>query len=181
MRLEPLPQGFPQIRGLHGRVSWSPDRNRIAFYSGTGAIVVMNADGSNRTSLPYSTGLEFLWGAVPVWSPDGARFTFMYGQDAGFDIYIVDVDGSNLLRISYGSGDEWFPVWSPDGSRVVFFARGQRHLRRRAWDSACRQTRHPLPPELQSGYRLRLIRMEQRCSLSKTPKTARIGLTPLTG
>ena len=122
--LEPLQQGFPQIPGLHGRVSWSPDGTRIAFYSGAGDVVVMNADGSNRTSLPYGTGFEFLWGAVPVWSPDGARIALMSGQDGNFEIYIVDADGSNLLRVTYSSDDDWFPVWSPDGTRVVFSQEG---------------------------------------------------------
>ena len=122
--LKPPLEGFPQIPGLHGRVSWSPDGTRIAFYSGAGDIVVMNADGSNRTSLPYGTGFEFLWGAVPVWSPDGARIAFMSGQDDNFEIYIVDADGSNLLRVTHSSDDDWFPVWSPDGTRVVFSQEG---------------------------------------------------------
>ena len=124
VRLEPLQEDFPLIPGFHGRVSWSPDGTRIASYSGTGAIVVMNADGSNRTSLPYGTGLEFLWGAVLDWSPDGTRLAFMYGQEEGFDIFIVNVDGSNLLRITHGGGDAWFPVWSPDGAKVAFSQEG---------------------------------------------------------
>ena len=122
--LKPPQQDFPQIPGLHGRVSWSPDGTRIAFYSGTGDIFVMNADGSNRTSLPYGTGFEFLWGAVPAWSPDGARIAFMSGQDGNFEIYVSGIDGSNLLRLTNSSGDDWFPVWSPDGTRVVFSQEG---------------------------------------------------------
>ena len=120
VRLEPLPVGYADYSNIQGQASWSPDSTRVAFHTVEGELAVMNSDGSNRTLLPYGTGLEYYWGAVPAWSPDGTRIAFMYGQAGNFEIYIVDLDGSNLLRLTNSIGDNWFPTWSPDGTMITY-------------------------------------------------------------
>ena len=57
----------------------------------------------------------------PVWSPDGARIAFNYGEH----IYVVESDGSRLQLLSDPPPDDaWYadvsPSISPDGSRVAF-------------------------------------------------------------
>ena len=57
----------------------------------------------------------------PVWSPDGARIAFNYGEH----IYVVESDGSRLQLISDPPPDDErysdvSPSISPDGSRVAF-------------------------------------------------------------
>ncbi len=37
-----------------------------------------------------------------------------------WEIYIIDADGSNIIRLTHNSADDMFPVWSPDGSRIAF-------------------------------------------------------------
>ena len=37
-----------------------------------------------------------------------------------FEIYIIDVDGTNLRRITDQPRFDWFPAWTPDGNRLVF-------------------------------------------------------------
>ena len=39
-----------------------------------------------------------------------------------FDIYTVELDGSNIVRLTFGSDDEikQLLVWSPDGKRIAF-------------------------------------------------------------
>jgi TolB protein len=51
---------------------WSPDGSRIAFER-EGAIVIVNADGTNETILPHSPDY---YDSEPDWSPDGTRLTF---------------------------------------------------------------------------------------------------------
>ena len=93
----------------------------------------MNSDGSDRTSLPYGTGFEYYWGTVPSWSPDGTRIVFMSGHDTitpdqpnqgGYEIYVSDIDGSNLLRLTNSLTDDWFPIWSPVGAKVIYNTEG---------------------------------------------------------
>ena len=57
----------------------------------------------------------------PVWSPDGARIAFNYGEH----IYVVESDGSRLQLLSDPPPDDaWYsdvsPSISPDDSRVAF-------------------------------------------------------------
>jgi Tol biopolymer transport system component len=78
-------------------------------------IYVMNADGSGQIIVPNTTGSAE---APFTWSPDGTRFAFVtyaYG-DTG-DIYVIDVDGSNLTRVAAQATGA---AWSPDGKQIAF-------------------------------------------------------------
>ncbi|MGB7805047.1 MAG: hypothetical protein WBM72_05540 [Actinomycetota bacterium] len=39
--------------------------------------------------------------------------------DGGFDIYSVDVDGSDLDRLT-GARSDYEPAWSPDGTKIAY-------------------------------------------------------------
>lgn len=57
----------------------------------------------------------------PVWSPDGERLAFYSNRAGSFDLYVVNADGSELIRITDDPrADDQFPSWSPDGKRLAF-------------------------------------------------------------
>ena len=64
----------------------------------------------------------------PALSPDGRRVAFAWdgGQPDGpeggrqFDVYVQDVDGGGLVRLTNHPADDLSPAWSPDGARVAF-------------------------------------------------------------
>ena len=93
--------------------AWSPDGSRLA-YTEQGRILVVNVDGTGRTSVAETRG-----GAgspsVPSWSPDGSRVVYSVGGR----IYVVGLDGSSPVFLLKGFG----PAWSPDGS-IVYVAGG---------------------------------------------------------
>lgn len=119
---------------------WSPDGDRIAFvswYDGDQNIYLMNTDGSNVTQL---TSDPFRYFYIfpdaddkhPAWSPDGERIAFVSGRDARSDIYVMDTNGRNVVRLTgkdknlkpdtlYGY---YQPAWSPDGKRIAFMNKG---------------------------------------------------------
>ena len=55
----------------------------------------------------------------PAWSPDGAKVLFSSFRDA-MDVYQVQADGSDLVRLTNPSVWDWIPVFSPDGSKIAF-------------------------------------------------------------
>ena len=56
------------------------------------------------------------------WSPDGTRIAFESGLDGELSIYAVDLDGSNLTRLTDGAYNDEGPAWSPDAKKIAFFS-----------------------------------------------------------
>lgn len=57
----------------------------------------------------------------PALSPDRTRIAFSSERaGAGYDLFVMDVDGRNPQRLTTSAGTEGEPVWSPDGRRIVF-------------------------------------------------------------
>ena len=76
----------------------------------------MNADGTNvrpiLTSTTYSSN-------HPSWSPDVTKIVFHSFRDADeAEIYIMDRDGSNVIRLTTNSANDFRPRWVPRKSGV---------------------------------------------------------------
>jgi TolB protein len=111
--------------------AWSPDGSKIAFArfrEGGAGIWVVNADGTGTRRItdggPDVDGADL----GPAWSPDGSRIAFAReGRPAkaptgNTDIYMVNADGTDVVRLTDDPMMEYAPTWSPDGSRIAFAA-----------------------------------------------------------
>jgi Tol biopolymer transport system component len=97
---------------LSPSLDWSPDGSRISYVL-DGAIHIMDADGSNRTRVPGTSGHVF----TASWSPDGDRFA--YSSDGGLSV--IGVDGSDPTGVISSSHPPPFsPTWSPDGEEIAY-------------------------------------------------------------
>jgi hypothetical protein len=92
--------------------SWSPDGTRIA-YEGGSHVWVMNADGSGQTEL--TSGTQDI---DPAWSPDGTQIAFARPSSNGWNLFVMNADGSALQRVSDVFGNT--PAWSPDGRLLAY-------------------------------------------------------------
>ena len=63
----------------------------------------------------------------PSYSHDGKSIVFNSDRGGTQQLYVMDADGSNVRRISYGDGRYATPVWSPRGDIIAFtkMANGQ--------------------------------------------------------
>jgi hypothetical protein len=91
---------------------------KLAFVNdveGSPAIFLMdgNAKQGLQLTLPADRALE------PAWSPDGSKIAFRSDRDGTSQIYVVNADGSNQIRLT-DTGGNFRPVWSPDGSKIAF-------------------------------------------------------------
>ena len=53
-------------------------------------------------------------------SPDGTRVAFASSATGNSDIWVQNVDGSDLRQLTDDVPNDYWPVWSPDGSSIVF-------------------------------------------------------------
>ena len=103
----------------YGGPSWSPDGEKIAFHGG--GIFVMDRNGRNRIQLSPK-------GRHPDWSPDGTKIAFYSNLHniVQQDIYVMNADGANIVRVTNHPKSDRLPAWSPDGRWIAFMSfRGQ--------------------------------------------------------
>jgi YD repeat-containing protein len=134
-----------------GQPSWSPDGTKIAFTSerdhpGTPSIYVMNTDGSSQTRLTFSAaGIR---DEQPSWSPDGTKLLFTSTRDSvveswqetddtggiinrtavrtNKEVYVMNSNGSNQIRLTNNLENDDSPAWSSDGTKIVFRSERER-------------------------------------------------------
>ncbi len=56
----------------------------------------------------------------PAVSPDGSRVAMILSKDGWTDLYVCNVDGTGLKRLTKSPQDESSPCWSPDGKWICF-------------------------------------------------------------
>jgi Tol biopolymer transport system component len=81
----------------------------------------MDPDGSNLQRLTRRPGFQ------PDWSPDGSRIVFgsLDGHDG--EVFVMNADGSDLIRLTRNRFEETLPAWSPDGLTIAFASRRDRN------------------------------------------------------
>jgi dipeptidyl aminopeptidase/acylaminoacyl peptidase len=116
------PEQLTDSSGPKTSLAWSPKRDLIAF---------VHEDPDSRCSLctislpdrTIRTVIELekcsIWDLS--WSPDAKHLLFCSTCEGSVDIFTVNENGKNLLRITSGSEADRYPRWSPDGSRVLYY------------------------------------------------------------
>jgi len=101
----------------------------LAFYSnrdGNPEIYSMHADGSGLTRLTNDPAFD----DSPAISPDGRQIAFLSARNdpnpqfpnLKYEIYVMDIDGNHLQRLTNTEAAEDHPAWSSDGSQISFDA-----------------------------------------------------------
>jgi Tol biopolymer transport system component len=98
--------------------AWSPDGHELAFANefGENGILVMDADGHHQHRL--TSGED----QYPAWAPDGRKIVFARqpAGKRGYQLYVMNADGSGTHQLTrHGLLNDW-PSWSPDGSKIAF-------------------------------------------------------------
>lgn len=114
--------------GIDVEPTFSPNGRMLAFVSGRFGnphIFLAHLDRS-RSRLRVTKDQRLTWAgwynANPAFSPDSQKIAFAgYDREIDrFDIFMMDVDGKHLERLTLKTADNESPSWSPHGQLLVF-------------------------------------------------------------
>jgi TolB protein len=110
---------------------WSPDASRIAYTCfgepkgpPTSQICIYSMELGRKIAFQHFLGTN----ASPSWSPDGTKLMFMSTVAGSPNVYMADVTGGGLKRITTSGGPDAQPVWNPKTGKTVAFVSGRSGL-----------------------------------------------------
>lgn len=93
--------------------------------TGVGEIYTINLETGQETLILSDPELGF---SSPAISPDGKKLAVVGTTSAtesrkeNLDIYLINIDGTNLTQVTFHPGHDVSPTWSPEGEELYFLA-----------------------------------------------------------
>jgi Tol biopolymer transport system component len=87
---------------------------------GSGARFHLYSLERSNLALPRRITDDSAAATEPAYSPDGSRIAYVSAKDGNPEIYVMDADGRNAVRITTERQTDGHPVFTPDGRSVVF-------------------------------------------------------------
>ena len=97
--------------------AWSHTGEQIAYDDGSD-LYVSSVDMANPQVFKITHGGSHH--TNPTWSPDGRQIAFASTLDGTWNIFAINVDGTNRIRLTNDPADDERPDWSPDGRHIAF-------------------------------------------------------------
>jgi len=111
---------FESIRSMNSNLTYSPDGTRVAFVAkshGSDRLFIVRVPGGKiLDEIPIS--LDFF--LSPAWSPAGETIALVGVVQGQTDLYLYDLAGGKLTRLTEDPDDEETPSWFPDGKRIAY-------------------------------------------------------------
>ena len=101
--------------------AWTPDARAIGYtsYRFGQQDVVISHIYEGRLETPAG-GTERVHNWLPAFSPDGRQVAFNSNRDGNPELYVMNVDGTNLRRLTNHPAIDTSPTWSPLGHQIAF-------------------------------------------------------------
>lgn len=100
-----------------GAIKLSPDGQKVLIVNGSNMYIFAITTGETLLSFAGIGSIN-----SPAWSPDNSRVVFtMYeaSPGPGHEVYIMNIDGSGLTRLTYNDQQETNLMWSPTGDKII--------------------------------------------------------------
>lgn len=102
--------------------AWVPKKWHLfytSYRSGFPWIYSHNLTDGTRRPFAKFAGLN----TGGVISPDGTRVAMILSKAGSPDLWVANIDGSNLRQLTKTREDESSPCWSPDGTKICYASR----------------------------------------------------------
>lgn len=141
------PRRLTETSDDEGSPAWTPDGRQIVYHVADGRpqLWIVSVDGGEPRQLTRE-GVNL----QPAVSPDGRTIAFATRRDRDYEIYLMDLDGSNQRNFTSAPGEETLPAWLGD-STIAFLReeRARREVTRRVMSmTSSRGIGTLTPPEL---------------------------------
>ena len=105
-------------RQLNANPNWAPDGRALAYttWRPNPDVFISFIYQGVMQNPTKGVGTNYL----PVFSPDGKQIAFMSGRSGNPEIYAMNIDGSNLRRLTNHPAGDSSPTWSPSGTQIAF-------------------------------------------------------------
>ncbi len=106
---------------LQTRLPFSPDGQNQILVKGEGQLDLwwINFVSGQELRITSTGKPEY----DPAWSPVDNRIAFVSEETGNGDIYMLNLGGSALKRITVNDGNfDKHPTWSPDGTKIAFWS-----------------------------------------------------------
>lgn len=112
---------FESLQAIRSAGAWSPAGNGFvcaAIERGQPTLLILDPERpSDRREIPFPQFGQIL---SPSWSPDGRAIAFTALEGGITDLYVYDLHGGELRKLTDDLYADLQPVWSPDGGRIAF-------------------------------------------------------------
>jgi tetratricopeptide (TPR) repeat protein len=129
--IDPLPFDGTKAKGRALKAGPDDARGSYPAWTAGGQIVFSGCDYTNQ---PVTCGLLRMTASPGTHTPErvttyagdtapavhGDRIAFMSDRDGNWEVYVLEVDGSGLVRLTDSPAQDGLPAWSPDGLTIAY-------------------------------------------------------------
>jgi Tol biopolymer transport system component/DNA-binding winged helix-turn-helix (wHTH) protein len=101
----------------------SSSGHRLVYVQGSTNTNIWRLDLQGSRAQAHKLIVSSAEQEAPSISPDGRRIAFESNRSGNLEIWVCDVDGSNVLQLTSFGAQTGTPRWSPDGGRIAFDSR----------------------------------------------------------
>jgi Tol biopolymer transport system component len=118
---------YTHPNAMIGFTAFNADETKIAFSASPAGderadLYIVNAAENSTPVRITNNELEYM-ALYPKFSTDGGKLTFSKGHVDDAGIYVSDLQGNNMVRVSENhleGDDDAFPVFTIDGNKVIY-------------------------------------------------------------
>jgi TolB protein len=110
-----------QNASMNAASDFMPDSRHLLIYSTAGGsysqLFMTDLDGGGLRAITHTRSLE----VEPKVNPKtGTDIVFVSGRGGMPQIYRMNIDGTDVARLTAGDGEAVNPAWNPDGQHIAF-------------------------------------------------------------